>query len=322
MRKEIGISQIENIMIGQTEDVVGGTGCTVFLSRHGMPAGIDVRGGGPASRESNLLNPLVSAQYIHGIVLSGGSAYGLDAAGGVMQELEEHGIGYDTGAALVPLVCQSCLYDLGVGDPHVRPDRIMGRRAAQIAFAGGNYRDGNYGAGCGATVGKIAGLDTCMKSGIGSYACQIDDLQVGVIVAVNAFGDVFDRDSGRKVAGLLTPDRQSFMDADEVFMHTTVPVANKFTGNTTLAVIITNALLNKNDLCRIASMAHDGFASAIRPVHTSADGDTVYAVSVGNLHADQDLIGTLAADNVRKAILRAVTAAEPAYGHPSASSFM
>ena len=263
--REISIARIQGIHIGQVENVAAGTGCTVFVCEAGMRAGLDVRGGGPASRESHLLNPLTAEQSIHAIVLAGGSAYGLGAANGVMQYLEERGIGYDTGFARVPLVVQSDIYDLCVGDAGIRPDAAMGYAAAKHALEAPNYRDGNHGAGCGATVGKIAGMEYCMKTGIGSYAV----------------------------------------------------VDNKFVGNTTLAVVMTNARFDKARLCKIAGMAHNGYARSIRPVHTSADGDSIYAVSLGDIEADQDLVGAMAAEVVCEAILRATDSAEAAYGHPA-----
>lgn len=199
--QEIRITDIENLQIGQAEDAAAGTGCTVLLfGEHGACAGLDVEGGGPASRESELLHPLASAQVIHSIVLAGGSAYGLGAAGGVMRYLKEQNIGFPVGPTVVPLVCQADLFDLTVGDPNAYPDEAMGYAACKAA---GNYRDGNYGAGTGATVGKLMGMEYCMKSGIGSYAVQIGELKVGAIVAVNALGDIFDWRTGQKVAGLL-----------------------------------------------------------------------------------------------------------------------
>ena len=316
--KEISVTQIESIHIGQTEDAEAGTGCTVFISEKGMPAGLDVRGGGPASRESELLDPLAAAQTIHGIVLAGGSAYGLGAANGVMEYLEKKGIGYDTGIAKVPLIVQSDLFDLAVGDASVRPDAKMGYEAARLAMEEPNYKDGNYGAGCGATVGKIAGMDTCMKTGIGSYAIQIGDLQIGAVVAVNALGDVVDWRTGKKIAGLLTPDKKEFRDTTEYMAQSTAVNDNKFTGNTTLGVVITNASFDKSQLCKIAGMAHDGYARSINPVHTSADGDSIYAVSTGNIEADQDLVGILSAVVMSEAIKRAVFSADSAYGCVSA----
>ena len=317
--KEIPVTSIENIAIGQAENAKAGTGCTVFVSRDGMAAGLDVRGGGPASRESQLLNPLMSAQVLHAVVLAGGSAYGLGAADGVMRCLEERGIGFDVAVTKVPLVAQSDLFDLTVGDGSVRPDAAMGYEAAKRALEAPNYRDGSFGAGCGATVGKIGGMETCMKTGIGSYAVQLGDLKIGAVVALNALGDVFDWKTGRQVAGLLTEDRTGLRSTTEFMQRSIEVVENRFAGNTTLGIIITNAAFRKPALCKIAGMAHDGYARSIRPVHTSADGDSIYAVSMGNVSADQDLVGTLAADVMSEAILRAVDHAESGYGFPSAS---
>ena len=317
--KEIKITDIKGLRIGQAENAAAGTGCTVVICDEGMRAGLDVRGGGPASRESQLLNPLMSAQILHGIVLAGGSAYGLGTANGVMKYLEEHGIGFDTGFALVPLVAQSDIYDLSVGDASVRPDPDMGYEAARRAFEEPNYRDGNFGAGCGATVGKIGGMETCMKTGIGSYAIEIGELRVGAIVVLNALGDVFDWKNGRQIADLLTEDKKGLRSTSEQMRASVKVVDNRFTGNTTLAVVMTNAYFEKAQLCKIAGMAHDGYARSINPVHTSADGDSIYAVSVGEVRADQDLTGILAAEVVSEAIIRAVENAESAYGYPSAA---
>ena len=316
---EIPVTDILPLRIGQAENVEAATGCTVFLCEKGMRAGLDVRGGGPASRESQLLNPLMAAQTIHAVVLAGGSAYGLGAANGVMEYLEEHGIGYDTGFALVPLTVQADIYDLSVGSASVRPDAAMGREAARRAFEEPNYRDGNHGAGCGATVGKILGMDTCMKTGIGSYALQTGDLKIGAVVVLNALGDIYDWKTGAQIAGLLTEDRTALRSTTDVMKASCQVVENKFTGNTTLAVVITNAKFGKSQLCKIAGMAHDGVARSIRPVHTSADGDSIFALSVGDVPADQDLAGILAAEVVSEAIIRAVEHAESAYGFPAAS---
>ncbi len=317
--KEIPVTEIGPIHIGQTENAEAGTGCTVLISKEGMPAGLDVRGGGPASRESELLKPMAAASQIHGLVLAGGSAFGLGAATGVMQYLEEKGIGYDTGITRVPLVVQSDLFDLTVGDAFVRPDQAMGYEAARLALEAPNYRDGNFGAGCGATVGKICGMETCMKTGIGSYAIQLGDLKLGALVALNALGDVHDWKTGKKIAGLLTEDRTGFRDTIEYMKQSIAVKENKYVTNTTLGVILTNASFNKTELCKIAGMAHNGYARAIWPVHSSADGDSIYAVSLGSVKADWDLVGTLAADVMGEAIKRAVFHAEGAYGYPSAS---
>ena len=316
---EISINELEQVRIGQVENTEAGTGCTVLICREGMCAGADIRGGGPASRETPLLNPLMAAHAIHAITLAGGSAFGLGAANGVMDYLEKQDIGYDVGVTKVPLVVQSDIFDLTVGDMSVRPDAEMGYEAARVAMESPNYRDGNFGAGCGATVGKIAGMATCMKSGIGSYAVRIDELKVGAIVVVNALGDIFNWKTGEQVAGFLTEDKSGLRSTAEYMKGRLESVNNRFAGNTTLAVVITNATFDKSQLCKIAGMAQNGYARAIHPVHTSADGDTVFAVSVGTVCADQDLVGTLAAEAVSEAILRAVNSAESAYGFPSAS---
>ncbi len=322
--KEISIRELDAVRIGQVENSQAGTGCTVFLCKNGMRAGLDVRGGGPASRETDLLNPLMAAQVIHGIVLAGGSAFGLSAASGVMEYLEEQGIGYDVGVTKVPLVVQSDLFDLTVGDGFVRPDAKMGYAAAKQAMEDPNYKDGNFGAGCGATVGKIAGMATCMKTGIGSYAVQLGELKIGAVVALNALGDIYDWRTGKQIAGLLTEDRTAFRSSPEVIASSIQTVKNRFkesvagVTNTTLGVIITNAAFEKPALCKIAGMGHDGYARTIRPVHTSFDGDSIYAVSAGDVQADQEVVGTLASEIICQAILRAVESATGAYGYPAA----
>lgn len=316
--REISINEIRPLRIGQAENRAAGTGCTVFLSEKGMRAGLDVRGGGPASRESELLKPLAAAQEIHAVVLAGGSAFGLGAANGVMDCLERRGIGYDVGVTRVPLVVQSDLFDLTVGDASVRPDPAMGFAAAELALDAPNYRDGNYGAGCGATVGKLAGMETAMKTGIGSYAVRVGALELGAVVALNALGDIFDWRTGRQIAGLLTEDKRALRSSTELLTASIRAVENRFVENTTLGVVVTNADFDKAALCKIAGMAHDGLARAIRPVHTGYDGDSIYALSVGTLKADREVVGTLAAEVVSEAISRAVQSAESAYGFPCA----
>ena len=312
--KEINVTDIQPLRIGQVENADAATGMTVLISENGMRAGLDVRGGGPASRDSQMLNPLMSMQQIHSIV-----AFGLGAANGVMDYLEEHDIGFDTGVAKVPLVVQSDIYDLTVGAADVRPDSQMGYEAAKAAFENPNYKDGNYGAGCGASVGKITGMERAMKTGVGSYAVQVGDLQIGAIVVVNALGDIYDWKTGNQIAGLLSEDKTKLASTMESMSASIEAVDNKFTGNTTIAVIITNASFNKSQLCKIAGMGHDGYARSINPVHTSADGDSIYAVSVGDVSADQDLVGSLGAEVLSEAIIRAVTSADSAYGLPSAA---
>ena len=314
---EISIKDIENIKIGAAENFEGGTGCTVIICENGAPVGLDVRGGGPASRESELLKPTAAADSVHAVLLSGGSAFGLDAAGGVMKYLEERDVGFDVGITKVPLVCESCLFDLTVGDKDTRPDKEMGYAACVNAEAG-NYRDGSVGAGVGATVGKLYGMDYCMKSGIGSYAVQTGELQVGAIVAVNALGDIFDYKTGKKIAGLLNEEKNGFRSTTDEMLKNYSVKENKFVGNTTIGVVITNARFNKTELNKIASMTHNGYARSIDPVHTSADGDSIYAMSVGEVSADMDMVGTLAARVMAEAIVKAVKNAESMYGYKSA----
>lgn len=314
--KTISIKEIEGIRIGNAQNTAAGTGCTVILSETGMCAGLDVRGGGPASRESELLKPLAAAQAIHAVLLGGGSAFGLDAAGGVMQFLEEKGIGFDVGVTKVPLVCQSDIFDLTVAASHIRPDKSMGYDACVGAYHN-NYEDGNFGVGAGATVGKFKGMEHCMKTGIGSYAVQIGELKIGAVVVVNALGDIYDWHNGQIIAGMLNDDRQSFADSADFLYQSYEVHDNKYVDNTTIGAIITNACFDKSQLCKIAGMTHNGYARSIRPVHTSADGDSIYALSAGNIAADCDMVGTLAADIMSEAILCAVKKAESAYGYPA-----
>ncbi len=320
--KEISINEFEDFRIGQTENKEAGTGCTIIISESGMAAGVDIRGGGPASRECELLRPFSVAELIHALVLGGGSAFGLDASGGVLKYLEEKGIGYDMGITHVPLVCQSDIFDLTVGDPMVRPGNEMGYQAC-INSENGNYKDGNYGAGCGATVGKWLGMAHCMKSGIGSAAVSLDTsegkIKLGALVVVNAIGDIFDPDDGREIAGILSEDRKSLRNTEQLMYETAEMKNGSFAGNTTIGAILTNAAFDKIKLSKIASMAHNGYARCIRPVHTTMDGDSIYALSSGKIKADIDLVGTLAARVMSKAIVKAVMSAEGAYGFPAAS---
>ena len=252
--QEINLNDIENIRIGHAQDIEGGTGCTVIINEQGAPTGLDVRGGGPASRESELLNPVAAAQGIHAVLLSGGSAFGLDAAGGVMQYLSERNIGFDTGVAKVPLVCQSCIFDLVVGKPNVYPDKAMAYQACLDSENRKSIQNGNIGAGTGATVGKYRGVQTMMKSGIGTYAVKLGDLKVGAIVSVNALGDIFDIESGDKLAGMLSADLSEFEDTEAAMYEDISCKENLFTGNTTIGAVITNGKFNKVEAKKIAAM--------------------------------------------------------------------
>ncbi len=316
--KEIKITDIEGFRIGQAENNEAGTGCTVIISEKGCAAGVDIRGGGPASRECELLRPFSAAQVIHALVLGGGSTFGLDASGGVLKYLEENKIGYDMGITHIPQVCQSDLFDLTVGDAFVRPDLKMGYEAC-VNSEKGNYKDGNVGAGCGATVGKWLGMDFCMKSGIGSAAVSLGEVKLGAVVAVNAIGDIYDPETGKKIAGLLSEDKKSFRSTEQLMYDMTEAAESGFTGNTTIGAVLTNAKLDKIQLSKIASMAHNGYARCIRPVHLSLDGDSIYALSSGSVNADMDMIGTLAARVMSMAIVNAIKSAEKAFGYPAYS---
>jgi len=312
--KEIGIMEVGGFRVGHAQNEEAATGCTVILCDRMSPAGLDVRGGGPASRESQILNPVANAEGINAVLLSGGSAFGLDAAGGVQKYLEERDIGFDVGVTKVPLVSQSCLFDLSVGSKDIRPDAAMAYAACANASAAAPA-EGNVGAGTGCSVGKYRGIDRAMKSGFGTYALQAGALKVGALVAVNALGDIYGPD-GRQVAGLLDPARTGLTSTlDELFRDVTL-AENLFTGNTTLGVVVTNARFQKTQLTKIAGMTHNGYARAIRPVHTTADGDSIYALSVGQIPGDINVVGAMAALAMERAILRAVRSARSAYGLP------
>lgn len=320
MKKEIMITDIKGIKVGHAQNVEGGTGCTVILCEKGAWAGVDVRGGGPASRETELLKPINMVEQIHAVMLSGGSAYGLDAGSGAMTFLEEHGIGFDVGVGLVPIVCGASLFDLVVGDPKCRPDKDMGYEACKNADER-QVLEGNVGAGTGATVGKFQGIDHMMKSGIGSYGIQIGDLQVAAIVAVNALGDVIDVDTGKRIAGLLNEDNTRLSNTEETMYQQYSSDKNVFSGNTTIGCVVTNARLTKAQANKLASIAHNGYARAIRPVHTMADGDTIFVMATGEVEVMPDAAGALAAEVMARAINRAARLAEPAYGLKAAKDF-
>lgn len=315
--QEIGIMEVGGFRVGHAQDAEAATGCTVLLCDAMSPAGLDVRGGGPASRESQILSPVAQADAINAVLLSGGSAFGLDAAGGVQKYLEERGIGFDVGVTRVPLVSQSCLFDLGVGRPDVRPDAAMAYRACENA----SYEppaQGNAGAGTGCSVGKYRGMSRAMKSGFGTYAVQTGRLKVGALVAVNALGDIYD--GSVQIAGLRNEDGTALSSTLEELFGDVTAAQNLFTGNTTLGIVVTNAQLSKTQLTKVAGMAHNGFARAIRPVHTMADGDSIYALSTGAVPGDVNVVGALAALTMERAIVRAVRAAESAYGLPACRS--
>lgn len=304
--REIAITDMPEVSIGNVQSDEAKTGVTVLLfDKKGAVVGVDISGGGPASRETPLTSPVTADNPINAIVLSGGSAYGLAAADGVMRCLEDHGIGFETGYARVPLVCQSCIYDLGYGSATVRPDSAMGYAACEKALAGGNPSCGSVGAGTGATVGKICGMERAMKSGLGMYAVELGELRMAAVVVVNALGDIFDPCTGKKIAGLLTADGTSFGDSCEELWKMGRR-ENLFTGNTTIGAVFTNGKFNKAQMNKIASMTRNAYARCINPVGTMADGDSIYAASAGDVEADLNVAGTLAAYVMERAIVAAI----------------
>ena len=319
-----GITSVPGIAVGHFTRPDRPTGCTVVLTGpQGALASVDVRGGGPATRETDLLDPVSTVDRVHAIVLSGGSAFGLDAAAGVMRFLEERGIGFEVREAgvRVPIVPGASLFDLGIGDPTIRPTADCGYRAAAAA-SDGPVQEGDVGAGAGATVGKMAGMARAMKAGVGTSAITLPGgLIVGALVAVNAIGDIVDPDTGRTIAGVRTPDGRGLADVRRLLRAPVTPDARPGE-NTTIAVVATNATLSKAQAAKVAQMAHDGLARAIVPSHLPLDGDTVFALATGTLSGAPrvDLVGALAADALSQAIVRAARASRGLPGLPSAAS--
>ncbi|MFH1983630.1 MAG: P1 family peptidase [Pseudomonadota bacterium] len=309
----ISFSDIEDIRIGHAQDLDAATGVSVIISDHGATVGVDVRGGAPGTRETDLLDPVNMVQQAHAVMLAGGSAFGLDAAAGVMAYLEERGVGFDVGVAVVPIVCGAVLFDLTIGSSRIRPDKDMGYQACVNADHGGD-RQGNIGAGTGAVVGKIAGMDRAMKSGLGAYALRVGELVVGAMVAVNCLGDVIDPLTGQKLAGVLAEDRSALADTEEIMIQAYADKKNLFSGNTTIGVIVTNAALTKAEATKLASMAHNGYGRTLRPAHSMVDGDTIFAMCTGRVAADLSVVGLLAARVMERAVVAAVTRAESLCG--------
>lgn len=315
------ITDISGIEVGHATDLQALTGCTVVLCRQGAACGVDVRGGGPGTRETDLLNPINLVQQVHAVVLAGGSAFGLDAASGVMRYLEEQGIGYETGVARVPIVPSAILFDLALGDAAVRPTPELGYRAAASASAGA-VAEGNVGAGTGATAGKALGIANATKTGIGTASVDAGGgVVVGALVAVNPFGDVIDPRNGKIIAGARMPGTSEFADTLEILKTFASQSAQAFSNqnNTVIGVVATNAKFDKSGMTKIAQMAHDGLARTIKPAHTLYDGDTLFALSCGNINADVSIVGAFAAEAVMQAILRAVKMSGSAGGLPGYS---
>ncbi len=376
----VDITDIKGFKLGNAENTDAATGCTVIVAEKGATAGVDVRGGGPATRETDLLRSENTIDKIHAVVISGGSAYGLEAGSGVMRELENMKIGHRVGNCIVPIVCQASLFDLNVGQPDVRPDRTMGVKAVHNAFCGGEFHHGNYGAGTGASVGKFYGMNRAMKTGLGTFACSDGEIEVGAITAVNAFADVYD---GRNqvIAGLLSADgkridgtirplkncvaaessynmkskmepffnkrrEEKELEEPETMEEVRVKPApsetvepaepeetsavNKepedmgygITFNTTISCLITNAKLTKAQCNKLASILHDGYARAIKPVHSTMDGDTIFVMTTGEKDVNFDAFAALATDIVQYSVIDGAISAESAYGLPAAREFL
>lgn len=392
----VDITDIKGFKLGNAENTDAATGCTVIVAEKGATAGVDVRGGGPATRETDLLRSENTIDKIHAVVISGGSAYGLEAGSGVMRELENMKIGHRVSNCIVPIVCQASLFDLNVGQSDVRPDRTMGVKAVHNAFCGGEFHHGNYGAGTGASVGKFYGMNRAMKTGLGTFACSDGEIEVGAITAVNAFADVYD---GRNhvIAGLLSADgkridgtirplkncvaaessynmknkmepffnkrreeveleepetTEDVLNAPETAEVIQEPVkeetptvreepeekkiaeetsaANEesedmgygITFNTTISCLITNAKLTKAQCNKLASILHDGYARAIKPVHSTMDGDTIFVMTTGEKAVNFDAFAALATDIVQYSVIDGAIAAESAYGLPAAREFL
>lgn len=308
------ITDVAGITVGHAHDAEAITGVTVLLAPEGAAAGVDVRGGAPGTRETDLLSPVATVEQIHALALCGGSAMGLAAVTGVMEWLREQGVGFDVGIARVPIVPAAVIFDLSIGRPDRFPDAAMGRAAC--ANAGSIVAEGNVGAGIGATVGKALGLQYAMKGGVGTWSEQLPDgTTVGALVVVNAWGDIRD-DSGAIIAGARSP-AGGFADASRLMRSPLNPLFNRGTPqegagqNTTLAVVATDAQLTKAACTKLAQMAQDGLARAIRPAHTPFDGDLVFSLATGRRPAPHMLIlGSIAAEVLARAVERAVQAAE------------
>jgi L-aminopeptidase/D-esterase-like protein len=314
------ITDVQGVKVGHFTDSRRPTGCTVLLFGTGATAGVDVRGSAPGTRETDLLNPINTVQQVQAILLAGGSAFGLDAASGVVRFLEEHRLGYSVGDVVVPIVPAAILYDLEIGDPKIRPTAESGYKACQAATTE-RVPEGNVGAGAGAAIGKMFGMKQAMKSGLGTASIRVGDtgLVVGAIVAVNAVGDVIDPKTGKIIAGARNADGSGFMDS---MARIREGYSVRTDGaNTTIGVVATNAALDKTQAAKVAQMAHDGLARTIYPVHTPSDGDTIFAVATGasQVRASPGAIGALAADVMARAVLRAVISARGIAGLPSYS---
>lgn len=305
------ITHVAGIEVGHYTDVRRPTGCTVIIARDGAVAGVDVRGAAPGTRETDLLHPSNLVERVHAVMLAGGSAWGLDAASGAMRWLEENGIGFDVGYGLVPIVPAAVLFDLPVGDARIRPDAKAGY-AACVAASTQAPENGNVGAGAGATVGKLFGMQYAMRGGIGTASLCVNGITVGAIIACNAVGDVINPDTGDVLAGARTPDGLSLRNSRNAILAGQNAATLLPGTNTTIGAIATDAVLTKAQAHRLAQVAHDGLARAINPVHTLLDGDTLFALGTGKSGqpADMLVLATLSAEVTARATVRAILAAK------------
>jgi len=329
MKLKNAITDVPGILVGHAQDITALTGCTVILYEQGAVGGVDQRGGAPGTREVDALHPMHLVSKVHGVVLAGGSAFGLEAATGVMRYLEERDVGFDTRIAKVPIVPAAILFDLGLGKADVRPDAAMGYLACQNASSE-PPAEGNVGAGTGATVGKILGLGQCMKSGVGTASVEIGaGVIVAAIVAVNAFGDIIDPTNGQIIAGARSKNVGPLHIGAPGYFADTLQVMQTLIGrtilgfgsreNTVIGVVATNAKLDKEAINKVAQMSHDGLARTVRPAHTMLDGDTIFALATGEHAADVTIVGAYAAEVFAQAILRAVRTAKSVSGIPAIS---
>ena len=320
------LTDVPGIRVGHAQDETALTGCTVILCEAGASGGVDVRGGAPGTRETDALHPLHLVTQVHAVVLAGGSAFGLDAATGVVRYLEERGVGFDVGVARVPIVPAAILFDLGLGRSDLRPDAAMGYQACLNA-TDGPVIEGNVGAGTGATVGKILGMTQAMKSGLGTCSIAVtEDLIISALAVANTFGDIIDPHNGKILAGARAlPGAEQggpFADTLEVMRAFSARQSMGFSHreNTVIGVVATNARLDKEQVNKVAAMAHDGLARTVRPAHTMVDGDTIFALATGEIEADVNLVGAFAAEAFAQAITRSALSAAPIAGLPSATS--
>ena len=302
--KEININDIEGIKIGHAHNKEALTGCSVMIFENGATAGVDIRGGAPGSRETALLKADKMVEKIHAIMLSGGSAYGLDAASGVMKYLEENDIGFDVGVAKVPIVSSAILFDLDIGSSKIRPNLNMGYEAC-VNASNKEFANGNIGAGMGATVGKLAGSTYKMKGGLGSAAYKVGELKLGAMVAVNCLGDVIDPKSQKIIAGAFDYNSNSFLNSENIMLSFDED-KNLFPSNTSLAIVVTNGKMIKVDANKIATKAHNAYAQTMSPAHTEYDGDTIFAVSTDEVEVDIDILNVLAVKALKEAVINAI----------------